>query len=206
MIRSSSSVFWNTTRPCTRSSTTTSPSSGLRKRITGVHARARLVSVAAAAVVARLLLARQLLRRAWRPARPWSSSSDRRCPRPAFRPAPRGIAVVALRLVVRTLVGVEAEPLHALEDDAHRFFGGALAIGVLHPQDELAAVVPRVQPGKQRRAHAADVQHAGGTGGETGNDRRGAHWTRVPAGKKDAHGSREASLAPLTIASVWRGP
>ena len=35
----------------------------------------------------------------------------------------------------------------------------------------LPRMVARVQPAKQRRAHAADVQHAGGAGGEARDDR-----------------------------------
>ena len=62
MIRSSSSLFWNTTRPCTTSSTTTSPSSGFLKRTTGRHARQRIGALAPSSVVARLLAARDLLR------------------------------------------------------------------------------------------------------------------------------------------------
>ena len=41
--------------------------------------------------------------------------------------------------------------------------GGALAICVFDAQDELAAVAPRVEPGKQGGANAAYMQDAGGT-------------------------------------------
>src|SRR6185437_9950756 len=62
----------------------------------------------------------------------------------------------------------------------------ALAVGVLDAQDELAAAVTRVQPGEQRRAHPADVQHAGGARSEAGDDwgHRGAQVTgaRMVAG------------------------
>ena len=43
----------------------------------------------------------------------------------------------------------------------------ALDVGVFDAQDEDAAVTPRVEPVEQRRAGAADVQVAGGRGGET---------------------------------------
>ena len=56
------------------------------------------------------------------------------------------IAVETLRLEVRALVGIEAEPRHAVEDHTHRLFRGALAVGVLDAQDELAARAARVQP------------------------------------------------------------
>ena len=82
-----------------------------------------------------------------------------------------------LRLVERTLVVIEAQPLHALEDRVDGLGGGALAVGVLDAQDERAAVTARVQPAEQGRADPADVQHAGGAGGEAGAD---GHGARVP--------------------------
>ena len=57
-----------------------------------------------------------------------------------------------------------------VEDRLHRRLGRALAVGVLDAQDELAAVLARVGPGEQRGARAADVQIAGGAGGEAGAD------------------------------------
>ena len=50
------------------------------------------------------------------------------------------------------------------------FRRGALQVGVLDAQDERAAVLARVGPGKQRGAGAADMQVAGGAGSETGAD------------------------------------
>ena len=44
--------------------------------------------------------------------------------------------------------------------------GAPLLVGVLDPQDEGAAGVPGEQPVEQRRAGAADVEVAGGGGGE----------------------------------------
>jgi hypothetical protein len=92
------------------------------------------------------------------------------------------IARKARGLEERTLVGREPEPAHALENHPHRFVGGALAIGILDPQDEFAAMATGMEPGKERRAHAADMQHAGGAWGEAGNDRRGGrHRARMLA-------------------------
>ena len=82
------------------------------------------------------------------------------------------VAVETLRLVVRPVVVLEPEPLHALEDHLHGLGRGALEVGVLDAQDELAAHAPGIQPAEQRRAHAADVQQAGGAGSETGDDGR----------------------------------
>jgi hypothetical protein len=76
------------------------------------------------------------------------------------------VPLEALGLVEGPFVVVQAQPGHAFQDGVDRFFRGALAVGVLDAQDEGAAVVARMQPGEQRRARAADVQIAGGTGGE----------------------------------------
>ena len=69
---------------------------------------------------------------------------------------------------VVAVVGVQADPVHALQDDVHGFLGGAFQIGVFDAQQEFAAVVLGKRPGIQRGAHAADVQVARGAGGETG--------------------------------------
>ncbi len=82
--------------------------------------------------------------------------------------------VHALRLVERAFVVIEPQPLHALEDRVDGLGRGALAVGVLDAQDERAAMASCVQPAEQGRADAADVQHAGGTGGEAGADGHGS--------------------------------
>src|SRR5690606_31329582 len=78
------------------------------------------------------------------------------------------VAIQALGLVDRAFVVVQAEPVHRLQDRIDRGLGAAFAVGVLDPQDELAAAAACLQPAVQRGARAADVQVAGGTGGETG--------------------------------------
>src|SRR5690606_10542373 len=78
------------------------------------------------------------------------------------------VPVQALGLVNRAFVVVQAEPVHRLQDRVDRGLGAALAVGVLDPQDELAAAAACLQPAVQRGARAADVQVAGGTGSEAG--------------------------------------
>ncbi len=65
-------------------------------------------------------------------------------------------------------VPVDAQPAEAVQDRRERRLDVPLLIGVVDPQQELPAVLPGEQPVEQRRAHAADVQVAGRTGGETG--------------------------------------
>lgn len=80
------------------------------------------------------------------------------------------------------LVVVQAEPVHRFEDRVDRGLRAALAVGVLDAQDELAAAAARLQPAVQRGARAADVQVAGGAGGETGAAGRGlGHAPILPA-------------------------
>jgi hypothetical protein len=80
------------------------------------------------------------------------------------------VAREPLHLEHRALVPVEAQPLQAVEDRVDRLLRRALEVGVFDPQDESAAVAPRVRPGEERRASAADVQRAGRTRGEARPD------------------------------------
>ena len=64
------------------------------------------------------------------------------------------------------LVPIEAEPGEAVEDDLGVLVGRALLVGVFDAEQELAAHPARVQPIEERGAGAADVQIAGGRGGE----------------------------------------
>jgi hypothetical protein len=137
-----------------------------------VDARPRVGAVAPAPVVARLLLARHLLRAQLVELFLGAVAAVRLALRQQL-PDHLAISREALRLVVRALVRREAQPLHALEDHPHRLLGRALAVGVLDPQDEAPAVAPRMQPAEQRRAHAADMEHPGRARGETGDDRHG---------------------------------
>jgi hypothetical protein len=83
------------------------------------------------------------------------------------------VAVHALHLVERALVVIEAEPGHAFEDDVDGGLGGALQVGVLDAQDEVAALRAREGPGVQRRADVAQVDEAGGRRGEARAHTRG---------------------------------
>ena len=80
------------------------------------------------------------------------------------------VACGAGELVDGVPVPGDAEPVEAVEDRLDRLLGGALAVGILDPQQHLAAAAARVEPIEQRRPRAADVEEAGGRGGEAGND------------------------------------
>ena len=80
------------------------------------------------------------------------------------------VALSAGKLIERLAVPIELEPFEAVEDGRDRGLGGALAIGILDPQQHLAAGVAGVEPVEQRRARTADVQIAGGRGRKARDD------------------------------------
>ncbi len=157
MIRSSSSTFWNVTLPCTASF----DDHGAFGRVLEAHdrrdARNRLLAVAAAAVVARLFLARELVVAHLLEFFLRAVTVIRLA---LGEPLLDDFAIsrVALALVERTFVGVEPQPFHAVEDHLHGFGRRSLAVGVLDAQDECAAVSARIEPAEERGPHAADVQ------------------------------------------------
>ncbi len=55
----------------------------------------------------------------------------------------------------RSLVSLEAQPVQAVEDGLDGGLGGALAVGVLDTQQELAAAAFRIQPVEKCGAGAA---------------------------------------------------
>ena len=81
-----------------------------------------------------------------------------------------GVPRPELRLVIFVAVPIEAEPAQPVEDRVDRRLGRARLVGVLDPQQVLAAVVAGEQPVEQRGARAADMQEAGGRGREAGDD------------------------------------
>ncbi|OIQ70399.1 hypothetical protein GALL_479880 [mine drainage metagenome] len=82
----------------------------------------------------------------------------------------RAVAIGAGELEHRLLVRRQAQPAEAIEDRLHRRLGGALAIGVLDAQQELAADMLGVKPVEKRGPSRANVHVAGGRGGDTGDD------------------------------------
>ena len=77
------------------------------------------------------------------------------------------VAGRAVGLQDRPLVPVELQPAQRVEDLLDVLRRGALAVGVLDPQHQLAVVVARQQPVEQGRAGAADVQRTRGRRRET---------------------------------------
>src|SRR6185312_4169571 len=63
--------------------------------------------------------------------------------------------------------------------DADVVVGAAAEVRILHPEDEAPALLLGVEPAEERRPDAADVQHAGGRRGETGDDLAGHGASRL---------------------------
>jgi hypothetical protein len=60
--------------------------------------------------------------------------------------------------------------VESLEEDLDRLLGVAGGVGVLEAEDQLAAVVPGVEPIEQRGARAANVEETRWAGGESDAD------------------------------------
>ncbi len=84
------------------------------------------------------------------------------------------VVLGSLRLVIgavrpadlRPFVPVDADPAEAVEDSPDGVLDVPLLVGVVDPEDELAAVMAGQQPVEQGRPHPADVQETGRAGGE----------------------------------------
>ena len=70
---------------------------------------------------------------------------------------------------VRALVPLEAEPPQGLENPLFAGDGAALTVGVLDPQDELAAVLPSQGQVEERYIGGADVGITGRAGRDAGS-------------------------------------
>lgn len=55
----------------------------------------------------------------------------------------------------------QIQPLHAIQNSLHSLRGGTFQIGILDPQDELAAMMTGIRPGIQCRTCTAQMQKTG---------------------------------------------
>ena len=77
------------------------------------------------------------------------------------------IAIHPLYLVIRTLIVIQFQPGHPVDNRLHRFWCRARHIRIFNAQNELPAMMPCKGPRKKRRARAADMQKPGRTRGES---------------------------------------
>src|SRR5437879_13323664 len=102
----------------------------------------------------------------------------------------RAIAIHPLHLEERSLVVIETEPGHRIENRLHRRGCRTLDVGVLDPQDERALMTTRRSPGEKRGARAAEMKKTRGAGRETRtNPRPGSQRKSSVDGKAGFAGS-----------------
>jgi hypothetical protein len=73
-------------------------------------------------------------------------------------------------LVDDIAVPIEFEPFQSVEDCGDGRLSRALAIGILDPQQHLAAALFGVEPVEQRGSGSPDMEKACGRGGKAGDD------------------------------------
>jgi hypothetical protein len=76
----------------------------------------------------------------------------------------------AFGLENRTLVSIEAQPLHTIENRLYVFVSRSFPVCVLDPEYKLPPMAFRVQPAEKRCANAAQVQCSRRAGGEASPD------------------------------------
>jgi hypothetical protein len=171
MIMSSSSAAPTRTLPCTRSSTTVSPSRG-RLEADGEGLaflrRTRLAVAPEALVAGRALFRYRALAHGEEFLRCLEGAVGLALGEQLARHL--GVACFARGLEDGRLVRGKAEPGQAVEDLLHRLLRGTRLVRVLDAQEVLPAVPPREQRVEQRRPRPADVEEAGGRGREAGAD------------------------------------
>jgi len=80
------------------------------------------------------------------------------------------VTVDPLHLIEGAFVVGQTQPVHAVNDGLHSLRGGARHIRILDAQHEFPPVAAGVGPGEEGGTGAANVQVAGGAGGETGTN------------------------------------
>ena len=88
-------------------------------------------------------------------------SSSYALPSATSRAASDAAALGAVELEARLAVPLDPEPAQRLLDLPHRLGHLAARVGVLDPQQALAALAAREEPVEEERAHASDVEEAG---------------------------------------------
>ena len=86
-----------------------------------------------------------------------------------------------LELVGDLAIVLEVEPIQPVDQRFDRLGRRARAIGVLDPQQVLAAHPPRIEPVEKSRSRAADMEVACGRGGEACDDAHRGEFRVVKA-------------------------
>ena len=77
------------------------------------------------------------------------------------------VEIHAVSLTIGSFVPVETYPLHSFNNGLDRFVGRATLVGILDAKDKDTLLLPSIEPVKQRRPDAADMEKPCWTGGKT---------------------------------------
>jgi hypothetical protein len=80
------------------------------------------------------------------------------------------VTIKSLGLIERSLVGVQSQPGHAIQNRVDVFLCRPFSIRIFDAQDELSIMVPCVQPAIERSPYAPKMKYTGGAGCETCSD------------------------------------
>ena len=109
----------------------------------------------------------------------------------------RSVAFPPRELVHDFAVPIEAEPSQPVDDRSQRLWRRSLAVGVLQPQPEGAAVMAGVEPVEEGGPRAAEVQHAGRRRCEARDDAHvRSHPRRIPLRSATDRNGRAFSISP----------
>src|SRR5271165_838763 len=103
------------------------------------------------------------------------------------------IAAVGLAVL---FVPVEIEPLEAFEDGVERGLGVAVDVGIVDAQHHYAVMMAGVEPIKNERPGAADVQETGSRGRET-------HTSHEFSGYRSVYAVRNLRDAAEPVGLLW---
>jgi len=116
------------------------------------------------------------------------------------------VALGARELINGLTVPIQAEPGEPIEDRLDGGLRGALAVGVLDPQQHFPAASAGIEPVEQRGARPADMQEARGRGGKARDDGLGhVGWFLQRSAVADASADQDHSAqtgcqrAPFSI-------
>ena len=87
------------------------------------------------------------------------------------------MALGARELIGDIAIVVETEPVQPIQNRGDGLFGGSCAVGVLDPQQVLAAHAAGKKPIEQSRSRASYVEVAGRRGGKARDDAHGGQRT-----------------------------
>ena len=202
-MKSSSARCGNSTSPRTRSWTSTTPSSGVRKRRARPSPRGSPEIAAVPVVARRRVPGRRPLPRPLVDLLARARAGVQRAAVPQGLDR-RRVCRLLRRLEVGALVGGHAEPVQGVDDAVRPQGPVARLVGVLDPQDEGPPVLAHEEPVEERGPRAPDVEVAGRRRGEA-RPGRGGRIGHAVGGRTPGAGGMQGE-GPGVSLPLWRWP